>query len=324
MTMWKQILNYLIFIGVMLPGIVLAQAYPSKAIRLLVPFAPGSSSDVVSRIIAQRLQTTFGQPVLVENRAGAGGAIAAEAVARAPADGYTLLTGLSASQVVNPILMAKPTYDGSADFEPVTQVGVGTFFVVVHPSMHINTLQELISYVKTQPRGSQVYGSWGPGSGGHIVGEVLKDYTGMTMEHAPYKGSAPLVADLMAGHLKIGITDAAASLPQIRAGKLRAIAATGSRRSPRLPELPTIAEQGVPYTTDAWTGLFAPKGTPSNITEKLYGEILKVLQDPALSTQFQDLGYTITGVSPAEFKTIIARDTATMKQVIQKTNIRMD
>ena len=205
MTMWKQILNYLIFIGVMLPGIVLAQAYPSKAIRLLVPFAPGSSSDVVSRIIAQRLQTTFGQPVLVENRAGAGGAIAAEAVARAPADGYTLLTGLLASQVVNPLLMAKPTYDGSADFEPVTQVGVGTFFVVVHPSMHINTLQELISYVKTQPRGSQVYGSWGPGSGGHIVGEVLKDYTGMTMEHAPYKGSAPLVADLMAGHLKIGI-----------------------------------------------------------------------------------------------------------------------
>jgi tripartite-type tricarboxylate transporter receptor subunit TctC len=307
-----------------LPRAVLAQAYPNKPIRIFVPFAPGSSSDVVTRIIGERLQASMGQPVIVENRAGAGGAIAAEAVARAPADGYTLLTGLSASQIVNPLLMKKPTYDGMADFDPVAQVGVGTFFVVVHPSMPIHTLPELVAYIKAQPRGSVVYGSWGAGSGGHIVGEFIKNHAGLEMEHMPYKGSAPVVADLVAGHLKIGVTDAAASLPQIRAGKLRAIAATGSRRSPRLPNMPTVAEQGIPYTTDAWTGIFAPRGTPAAIVDKLYAEVQKVLRDPSLGERFQELGYTVTAASPSDFRQIVAKDTATMKEVIGKANIRLD
>jgi tripartite-type tricarboxylate transporter receptor subunit TctC len=307
-----------------LPLAVLAQPYPSKPVRIIVPFAPGSSSDVVTRIIAERMQASFGQPVIVDNRTGAGGAIGAEAVARAPADGYTLLTGLSASQVVNPLLVKKPTYDGIADFEPIAQIGIGTFFVVVHPSMPIRTLAELIAYVKAQPRGSVVYGSWGAGSGGHIVGEFIKNHAGLEMEHLPFKGSAPLVADLVAGHLKIGVTDAAASLQQIRAGNLRAIAATGSRRSPRLRDLPTVAEQGVPYTTDAWTGMFAPRGTPPAVIDRIYAEVQKVLRDPALSERFQELGYTVTAEPPAEFRTIMTRDTAAMKQVIGRANIRIE
>jgi len=323
MKTWSVIASCLL-LTLSSPWASAAQPYPSKPIRFVVPFAPGSSSDVVTRIMAERLQSTLGQPVVVENRTGAGGAIGAEMVARAPADGYTLLTGLSASQIVNPLLVSKPTYDGIADFDPITQVGTGTFFIVVHPSLPIHNLAELISYVKSQAQGSVVYGSWGTGSGGHIVGEVIKDHEGLSMEHAAYKGSAPLVADLIAGHLKIGVTDASASLPQIRAGKLRAIAATGSRRSPQLPDLPTIAEQGIPYTVDAWTGFFAPHGTPPTIIDRLHTEIRKVLQDTSLTERFKELGYSVSDVSPAEFRTIMARDTKTMKEVIQKAKIQID
>lgn len=305
----------------LLPAV--AQQYPNKPIKLILPFPPGGATDVMSRILAEKLTVRLGQPVIVENKPGAGTMLASEYVAKSPPDGYTLLMAAS-SLVIAPSLYSKVNYDPIKDFEPVTQVAAVIHLVVVNPNLPVKSIQELIAYLKANPT-KVSYGSTGSGTSTHLEAELFKRMAGVEMEHIPYKGSTPALADLVGGQTLMMFDPIASSKPYLESGRLRALAVTTAQRSVSAPELPTVAESGLPgYEAMPWLGIVAPAGTPKAIIEKLYKEVGDVLKMSDVKDRFKSLGLDIIGNTPAEFTRFILNDQKKWGQVIKDSGAKVD
>ncbi len=282
-----------------------AQVYPTKPIRLVCPFPPGGAVDIASRAIAAELSKTIGQPVSVENRPGAGGNIGGADVARAAADGYTLLMTTSGINAINPVLYRKMSFDPNKDLTPVVALVSLANVLVVHPSVKANNVGELLAMVKAQP-GQMTFASSGSGTSIHMSGEMFMHLTGTKMIHVPYKGSAPALTDLLGGQVQMMFDNIPSALPHIRSGKLRALATTGGARDPALPELPTIAETGIKgYEAGVWFGLAAPAGTPEAVVNKISAEAIKGTKSPDFIKRMTELGYVIMGEGPTQMAAMI-------------------
>lgn len=300
-----------------------AQQYPTKPIKLILPFPTGGATDVMSRILAEKLTSRLGQPVIVENKPGAGTMLASEYVAKAPADGYTLLMAAS-SLVIAPSLYSKVNYDPIKDFTPVTQVAAVIHLVVVNPNLPVKSIQDLITYLKANP-GKVSYGSTGSGTSTHLEAELFKKMAGVEIEHIPYKGSTPALADLVGGQTSMMFDPIASSKPYLESGRLRALAVTTAQRSISAPDLPTVAESGLPgYEAMPWLGIVAPAGTPKAVVDRLYKEVSEVLKMQEVKDRFKSLGLDIIGNTPAEFATFIAQDQKKWDQVIKNSGAKAD
>jgi len=302
---------------------VVAQPYPNKPIKLILPFPTGGATDVMSRILAEKLSPRLGQPVIVENKPGAGTMLASDYVAKAPADGYTLLMAAS-SLVIAPALYSKVNYDPIKDFTPVTQVAAVIHLVVVNPALPVKSIQELIAYLKANP-GKVSYGSTGSGTSTHLEAELFKKMAGVEIQHIPYKGSTPALADLVGGQTAMMFDPIASSKPYLESGRLRALAVTTAQRSVSAPELPTVAESGLPgYEAMPWLGIVAPAGTPKAIVDRIYKEVSDVLKMQDVKDRFKALGLDIIGNTPAEFANFIAKDQKKWAQVIKDSGAKVD
>lgn len=304
----------------------LAQAadnYPSKPVRIVVPFAPGGATDIMSRLVAERLTAKIGQPVIVENKPGGGTMIASDYVARAEPDGYTLLMAAS-SLGIAPSIYAKVNYDPIKDFAPVSQVASVVHVLEVHPSVPAKTVGELIAYLKANP-GKVSYGSVGAGSSTHLEAELFNSMAGVQMAHIPYKGSAPALNDLVAGRIQVMFDAWASSGPFVKDGRLRALAVTTAQPLASVPELATMSASGLPgYSAMPWLGLVAPAGTPKPVIDTLYRAVAEIVKEPAVKTKFSDLGLDIIGSDPQAFGAFIKQDIATWAKVARDANIRLE
>lgn len=303
-----------------------AADYPDKPIRLVVTFGTGGGTDILGRILAQKLTESLGQPVVVENRPGAGGNIGMEYVAKAAPDGYTLVLAYWATLTVNPTLYAKAGFDPVRDFDPVTQLTMQPSILVVSPSVPANSVAELIALAKAKP-GQLNYASAGSGTGQHLNGELLKSMAGVDIVHIPYKGGigGQILTDLFAGQVQIYFVDPLPGLPHIRSGKLRPLAVTSLRRSPVLPDLPTMAESGLPgFEVINWSGVLAPKGTPRPIIDKLHAEFTKILASPDMKERFAKEGYEAVGNTPEQFGAFIQTELTKWSKLIKDTGLRVD
>ena len=306
------------------PGVAAAQAWPAKPVRVIVPFAAGGSTDTVARVLADKLGTRLGQPVVVENRAGAGGMIGTEVAARSPADGYTLLVGTSSTMAIAPHVYSKLTFDPVRDFVPVVLLGTADVVVAVNTQVPARTVSELISYARANP-GKLTFGSAGNGSFSHLIGEYFKSMTGVNLLHVPYKGDGPMVIDLMAGQINVAFTVAVGVMPALRSGKVVAIAVTNPRRSSQHPQLPTVSESGVEgYDAIQWFGIAAPRGTPKEIVHRLNSEIRAILALPEITARFAELGFEVVGDTPDEFAEFLAKDNAKWKKVVEIAGTKLD
>ncbi len=300
-----------------------ADAYPSKPVRIVVPFSPGGATDIMSRLVAERLSARLGQAVIVENRPGGGTMIASDYVARAEPDGYTLLMAAS-SLGIAPSLYAKVNYDPIKDFAPVSQLASVVHVLEVHPSVPARNVGELIAYLKANP-GKVSYGSVGAGSSTHLEAELFNSMAGVEMEHIPYKGSAPALTDLVAGRIQLMFDAWASSGPFVRDGRLRALAVTTTQPSAAVPDLPTVADSGLPgYSAMPWLGLVAPAGTPGPVIGELHQAIADIVQEPAVQAKFSELGLDIIGNDPQAFADFIKQDIATWAKVARDANIRLE
>ena len=276
----------------------LAQAFPNKPLRLICPFPPGGAVDIASRAIAQELSKNLGQPVTVENRPGAGGNIGGAEAARANPDGYTIFMTTSGIQAINPVLYTKMPFDPNKDLVPVSALVSLNNVLVLHPSIKANSVADVIAMAKSQP-GTINYASSGSGTSIHMSGEMFKSLTGVNMTHIPYKGSAPAMTDLLGGQVMMMFDNIPSAIPHIKSGKLKALATTGSKRDPLLPELPTLAEAGVAgYESGVWFGLTVPANTPRDVVMKLNAEAIKGTKSPEFVKRMTELGYNIMGTSP--------------------------
>jgi tripartite-type tricarboxylate transporter receptor subunit TctC len=301
-----------------------AQEYPRKAIRLIVPFAPGGGNDTVARAIAQSAGASLGQPVVVDNRAGAGGMLGAQLAAKSPPDGYTLFLGGVGSHAVNPNLHAKLPYDPVKDFAPITLIASAPSVLVVHPSLPARTLAEFTALAKASP-GRINYASNGNGSSAQLAAVLYESMTGVRMVHVPYKGLAPALVDLLAGEVQAMFSSVVAIVPSIKAGRLRALAVTGRRRAALLPEVPTLDESGVPgYEAGSWYGILAPAGTPQAIVAKLHEAIVHALAQPEVRERLVSEGAEVIGGTPEAFAAHIAAELARMGKLIRDAGIRME
>jgi tripartite-type tricarboxylate transporter receptor subunit TctC len=301
-----------------------AQTYPTKPIKLVVTFAPGGGADFVARVIAAKLTDALGQPVVVDNRAGAGGAIGSELVAKSPPDGYTLLLGAAGTMTILPHLQGKVPFDSIKDFEPIGLAGSSPFVLALSPTVPANTVAELTALAKASP-GKFNYGSSGNGGAPHLAGELYKSTTGISIVHVPYKGLAPAITDLLGGQVQILFADVGLIAPHLKSGKLKAIAVTGKERSTTLPELPTMIEAGVPgYLAGTWYGILAPAGTPSAIVTRLNVELVKILASPDVKSQFVGQGIEPAGGHPEVFAVLIKDDYAKWAKLIREANIKTE
>ncbi|MGQ0511216.1 MAG: Bug family tripartite tricarboxylate transporter substrate binding protein [Betaproteobacteria bacterium] len=304
------------------PVMALAQAWPSKPIRLIAPYPPGGQTDIVSRWLAERIGPALGQPVLVENRSGAQGIVGIEAARTSAPDGHTLVYVNLSNIAVNPHVFPKLPYDGQRDFAAVTQLGLTGLAMTVPASLGVKSLREFIAWAKANP-GKANYASIGSGSTPHLYGEMLKDMAGIAMTHVPYKGAGPIVIDLLGAQVHMSILDLAAIRPHVEAGKLVALAMTGPRRWPGW-EVPTFAEQGYAIDLAGWNGIMAPAGTPRAIIERLSAEIVKAVQSPEGREQMLKMGLLPTGTSPAAFAEVVRADTVRWGEVVRKAGVKLD
>jgi tripartite-type tricarboxylate transporter receptor subunit TctC len=318
-------LGLLLLVLTLLPALAAAQSYPAKPIRFVVPFPPGGPLDIMARGVGQKLQDAWGQPVVVENRPGAGGGIGAELVAKSPADGYTLLMGAVSTHAINPSLYPKIGYDPRKDFVPVALVAQVPNILVVHPSLPVQSVQDLIAYAKAKP-GSLSFGSGSTGSTGHLAGELFKTMAGVDMAHIPYKGGAPAMQDLLAGQTQLMFDNLANALGQVKAGKLRAVAVTTAQRAPAAPDLPTIAESGLPgFDLTTWFGVFAPAGTPPEIVAKLNAEIVKALASKELTERLAAMGTAPPeNNTPERFASFVRSEAAKYAKVVRESGAKVE
>jgi len=301
-----------------------AQSYPTKPIRFVVGFTAGGASDITSRIIGQKLTEHLGQPVIIDNRAGASGTIAGGIVAKAPADGYTLLSGATSILAINPAIYAKLDYDPLRDFVPVSQTVSMPQLLVVHPSVKATTLKELIALAKAKP-GELNYSSSGTGSSSHLAMELLKYMTGINVVHVPFKGSGQAMPNLLAGQVQLVFDPMPSSLPHVKSGRLRAIAISTATRSPAVPELPTVAESGVPgYESSLWYGVLLPAHTAPATVARLNQTINAILRETDVGERFAGLGADPRGGTSAEFRQYISAEVIKWGKVIKAIGIRAD
>jgi tripartite-type tricarboxylate transporter receptor subunit TctC len=308
-------------LGLLFSSIAFPQQWPGKPIRLVAPYPPGGQTDIVSRWLGEKLAPVLGQPVLVENRAGAQGAVGLQAVKNAAPDGYTFVYTNVSNMSIAPNLEVGLPYDAQKDFTPVTQLGLSVLAMVVPASLGPKTLKEFVAYAKANP-GKVSFASFGNGSTSHVYGEMLKGAAGLDMVHVPYKGAGPAVQDAIAGQVQMTIQDLAAVGPHIASGRLIALAVTGPRRWPALPDLPTFLELGYALDIAGWNGIHAPAGTPRPIIERMSAEINRIIQAPDGREQMLKFGLLATGTSPDELAEVVRRDTPRWGEIIRKSGIK--
>ncbi|MEI6319225.1 MAG: tripartite tricarboxylate transporter substrate binding protein [Pseudomonadota bacterium] len=300
------------------------QAWPSRTVRIVVPFGPGGSADFVGRLLGQRLTETLGQPVIVENRPGAGAMLGNEVVAKSPPDGYTLTIGTLGPFAVNQSLFRKVPYDSQRDFAPITLTGASSHVLVVHPSMPVKSMPDLIALAKQRP-GQMTFASSGIGNATHLTGELFKSMAGLDVVHVPYKGGGAAVADLIGGHVAFSFASMPSAMPHVRAGRLRALAVAPGQRVSTAPELPTVAESGLPgFSSEDWQGVLAPAKTPQDIVMRLNGEIHKVLGAPEVREKLDAQGFQVRLSTPQQFAELIRSESAKWAKIVKEANIRID
>jgi tripartite-type tricarboxylate transporter receptor subunit TctC len=299
-----------------------AQGFPVKPVRIISPYPPGGANDLLARILAPRLGEALGQQVVVENRAGATGNIGAELVARAPADGHTLLMGQAGNLTINISLMAKMPFDPVRDFAPITLVAATPNVLVVHPSLPVRTVKDLIALSKARP-GQINYATSGIGSPGHLAAELLNKSAGINLVHIPYKGAAPALMDVVAGNAHLYFTSAMSAQPFIPVGRLRMVAVASAKRSPSLPNVPTVAEAGFPdFDVSSWWGLVAPSGTPREVITRLHGEIHRVIGLQETRAKIAEQGADIVTNTPDQFAAYIKAETAKWAKLIREVGVK--
>lgn len=303
---------------------VFAEGYPDKPIRLIVPWPPGGGADTLGRPIAQKLSERLGRPVVIDNRPGASGSIGTAMLAKAAPDGYTLLLNYVSDSAINLSLYKNLGYDPVKDFAPVTQIAAGLAILVVNPSVPAKSVHELISLAKAKP-GQLNYASAGNGSVGHLAAELFKTMAGVDMVHIPYKGSAPALTDLLGGRVAFLFADITVGLPHVKGGRLRALGVTSDKRSPVVPDIPTIAESGIPgYVANTWWGIVAPAGTPNEIVAKLNTEIVGILRTPEMKEMIFNLGAEVVASTPDQYAAYIKEEIVKWAKVVKDSGARVD
>src|SRR5881392_3752038 len=310
------------FVWLILISVAGAQEWPTKPVRIIVPFTPGGVADNSARVVAEPLAARLGQQVIVENRPGASGNIGTQQVAQADADGYTLLLGFDGTMVINPHVFAKIPFDTLRDFAPVTKLGDATLILVSHPAVPARNLAQLLELAKSKPF---AYGTSGTGGTPHLAGELLKQRTGAQLEHVPYKGGGQAITDVVGGQIPLVFTAIATAQQYVRAGRLVALGVPGARRSAALPEVPTFVESGLPgFDVSSWTGIFAPASTPRLVIDKLQGELAAVLRTALVRERYAVLGIEPVGNSPQEFGEQVRADLARWEKVVRAANVRVE
>lgn len=304
-------------------GAAHAQSFPERSITLVVPFAAGGSTDVVARVIAQKMGDDLGQQIVVENVAGAGGNLGADRVARAEPDGYTVLMGTVATHALNPLILKTKPYDPEKDFAPISLLVVVPNVLVVNPQLPVNTVAELVAMLKAEPD-KYAYASSGNGTPLHLSGELFKSMAGVSMQHVPYKGSGPALNDLLGNQVSIMFDNLPSSSGHIKSGTLRALGVTTAERATSFPDVPTIAETVPNYETYTWNALFAPAGTPAEAVDRLNAAAKKALADPSVAARMADFSAKIVGSTPDELKTHVSEEIAKWAPVVKNANVQMD
>jgi len=304
-----------------LPHVASAQSYPTKPIRLIVPFPPGGGADIIARIINDPLSKRLGQPIIIDNKGGAGGTLGADLVAHSAPDGYTLLYTTPGQQMVNPHLMAKLPYDAANDLTGVSQLSLGTYVLVVHKDVPAKSVAELVAYAKSQP-GKVNFASSGIGAGSHLGGELFKSMAGIDIVHVPYKGSGPAVADVIGGRVQMAIDSISVYMPHIKSGALRALGVSSLERNPSLPDTPPIADAVPGFEALVVNYITAPAGTPKPIIERLSKEINAALKTPEVQAKFQANGTIPKGSTPEQMQALIKSESAKWKKVIEIAGVK--
>jgi tripartite-type tricarboxylate transporter receptor subunit TctC len=323
-------LLFAFLLGVVLPGTAQAQpankpggVYPSRPIRLIVPFAPGGSNDIMARLVGQKLSESMGGQIVVDNRAGGSGIIGTDIAAKAAPDGYTLLM-MSLTFAVNPSLFRKLPYNTEKDLTPVTLVASAPLMLVVHPSIPVKSVQDFLAYAKANP-GKLNFGSGGPGTTPHLAGEMLKLMAGVQMTHVPYKGGGPALTDLMGGQIQLMLENIPSTLPLAKSGRLRALAVSGLKRSALVPDLPTLDEAGLKgYEIVGWNGLFVPAGTPWNIVTHLHAEAARALAQSDVKERLTTMGAEGVGSSPEEFRAFVKAEISKWAKVVKEAGLKAE
>jgi tripartite-type tricarboxylate transporter receptor subunit TctC len=304
-------------------GNAAAQQYPSKAIRFVVPYVPGGGTDTVARLTGQKLSEALGQAVIIDNRPGAGGVIGGEIVAKSPPDGYTIMLASSSPITVAPHIQKHMPYNPLTDFTPVTLIAIVPALLAVHPALPVKSVKELIALAKAKP-GQLTFSSSGNGGTGHVSGEMFKMLAGVDMLHVPYKGTAPATTAVVSGEVSLTFGNMISLLPQVKTGKLRALAVTTAKRSPVLPNIPTVAETLPGYMSGPWYGVLAPAGLPPAILSRLNQELVKIVRSREVSESLRSEGADPIGSSPAEFAAHIASELERMGKVVRKSGMKVD
>ena len=324
MTRTASFLTLMLILAAALPGLVQAQSYPVRPIRIMVAYTPAGTTDILARLIGQKMTEKWGQPVIVENRPGANGNIGTELAARATPDGYSLLMATAATHSINNTLYPKLTWDAVKDFAPVSLVALVPNLMVVNNSLPVRSVKDLIAYAKANPD-KLAHGSPGYGSTAHLSMELFKSLTGITMTHVPYKGSAGVLADVMAGQIALTMDNIPVYLPQARAGKIRALAVSSAKRTAGAPEIPTVAEAGVPgFEAVSWFGLVAPAATPKPIVEALAVETARILRLADVNKRISELGAEPVGSTPQQYAAFIQSEIVKWRKVIKDAGVRLD
>ena len=306
------------------PLVALGQSFPAKPVKLVVPFPPGGSLDNIGRLLAQKLSDSWGQPVVVENRPGAGGNVGADAVAKSSPDGYTVVMGALSTHAVNPSLYPKMPYDAVKDFAPISLVAITPNVLVVNAALPVGSLKDLIAYAKANP-GKVNFGSGSNGSAGHLAGELFKVETGTDVAHIPFKGGAPATQALLAGDTQFMFDNLANATAQLKGGKIKAIAVTTAQRSKLAPDLPTMAEAGMPgFDISTWFGILAPAGTPADVVAKWNAELVKALNAPDVREKMLAQGAEPAPTTPAEFASFIAKEREKYARIVKASGAKVD
>jgi tripartite-type tricarboxylate transporter receptor subunit TctC len=323
-TLRRLALAVLAFPLALASGTAFAQAYPNKPLRIMVPFPPGGSTDIMARNLATELSKSLGQPVVVENKAGANGNIGSAEVAKAAPDGYFLLLSGIGTNAINHSLYSSMPYDSLRDFEHITQLAEGPNVLLVNPNFPAKSVQELIALAKAQP-GKLNYGSNGNGSSGRLAMEMLRQATGIDMVHVPYKGGGPSMLALIAGEVPMLFTNQDQALPQVKAGKVRAIGVASEKRNPAYPDVPTIAEQGIPgFAAVSWFGLSAPAKTPPDIIKKLHAETVKAINQPEFRSKLEANGFVVVGNTPDQFHAFVKSENEKWGKAVKASGATVD
>lgn len=315
----KRLLAALMFV----PCLALAQSYPSKSVRIIVPFPPGGGTDVVARILGQKLSESWGQQAIIENKPGASGTVGSDLVAKATPDGYTLL--LQGTQhAINLSLYKKLPYDTLKDFIPVAYVALAPFLLIVNSSIPVSSVAELITYIKKQPNGLD-YGSSGPGGGAHLAGEIFKTMAGVEMRHIPYKGGSPALTDLLGGQIPMLFDPIPTSIKHTNGGRIKVLAISSGERVSAAPGVPTVSESGLPgFDVVSWFGLYAPAGTPASIVSKLNADVNKALTLPDVQQKFNEMGFSTKPMNAPEFDTYLRKEIKKFAKAIEDSGAKLD